>query len=179
MSRITISIRSRFFLKTSTASSPAGHEHFEPGQEERLFDHFDNGLLIIDQKNRFFPAQDFSGQLFLFRNLHLGCGEINVEGAPKAHFAVDRDEPSMVLDDAVNRSQAQARSPAHLLGGKEGFEDSVRGLLVHPDPGIPDRYADVSSRLHGKGFYVVRPESDVLGLQIEVPPSCMACQAFT
>ena len=41
------------------------------------------------------------------------------------------------LDDSVDYSKAQSRSPAHLLRGEKRFEDMPLHLRRHTDTGIP------------------------------------------
>jgi hypothetical protein len=40
----------------------------------------------------------------------------------------------MVLDDSIDHGQAQTRTPAHLAGGEERFEDPLFGVLILPMP---------------------------------------------
>ena len=57
--------------------------------------------------------------------------QIDPEGAAPARLAVAGDAPAVGLDDAVDRSQAQAGALAHVLGGEERLEDVLPGVLVH------------------------------------------------
>ena len=40
------------------------------------------------------------------------------------HFAVNRNVPAALFDDAINRRQAQARPFSFLLGGEKWFENA-------------------------------------------------------
>ncbi len=60
---------------------------------------------------------------------HRGAGDVHrqedAEGRALAHLGVHRDPAVRLLDDAVDRGQAEARPLAHRLGGEEGVEDLV------------------------------------------------------
>ena len=45
-----------------------------------------------------------------------------------SRFAVDRDMAAALLDNAVDRGQAQARALTQFLGGEEGLKDAGLGV---------------------------------------------------
>ena len=73
-------------------------------------------------------------------------GQVDLEGRSLARFAVDVDEAVVLLDDAVDRGQAQAGALAHLLGGEERLEDVVQGLLVHAAAVVADGQQHILAR---------------------------------
>ena len=84
-------------------------------------------------------------------------------------LAVDVDEPTRLLDDAVYGGQAHAGSMASLLGREEGLEDAHPRLLVHADAGVGDREQEVGTGDRpGMGRHVGWVELDVAELDGEL-----------
>jgi len=79
------------------------------------------------------------------------------------------DHAAALLDDAVDRGQAQARAPARLLGGVEGLEDALAGVGVHADAVVRDPEADVvaADRVQGELPRLVVAQMHVGGLDAE------------
>ncbi len=69
-------------------------------------------------------------------------GQVDLEGRPFARFAVDVDEPVVLLDDAVDCGQPQAGAPIHTLGGEKRFENIVQYFLVHAAAVVADGQQD-------------------------------------
>ena len=71
------------------------------------------------------------------------AGQINFEGASLCGFAVDVDKAVVLLDDAINRGQAQPRAFADFLGCKKWFKNIGEMIFVHADAGVADRQQDI------------------------------------
>src|SRR6185437_8043717 len=100
------------------------------------------------------------------RQLRLGdARKIKFKGAALARLAIDPDEASALLDDAVDggKSQAGALWP---LGGKEGLEDVRLRVRIHAAAGIGDGEHYVVARRHrGALLGVALFQGEVGGLQ--------------
>src|ERR1039458_10580869 len=75
----------------------------------------------------------------------IGPREIRAEGGAALGLAVNKDEGTALLDDAVDGGESEARALG-ALGGKKWFENSRLGFTVHADAGIPDGEDDVPAR---------------------------------
>ena len=97
-----------------------------------------HGVLVLDEED---PAR--AGEVARHRTLrgdddqalrpHWRCHrdvhrQEDAEGGPLAHPGVHGDPAVRLLDDAVDRGQAQPRALAHRLGREEGVEDLVHDL---------------------------------------------------
>ena len=70
--------------------------------------------------------------------------EARARGAALAIIdVIGKDEPARLLDDAVDRGQAQAGALAHILGGEEGIENPLLKLRRNARAGVLDFHHDV------------------------------------
>ncbi len=78
---------------------------------------------VLHNQHGLMPANHRSLRLFRFCLFGCPCvpGQVNPEGQSLAGFAVNIDEPLVLLDNAVNRGQPQPRAfPEDVLGGEKG-----------------------------------------------------------
>ncbi len=131
----------------------------------------ENHVLVVHQKDRPFAVLDlvqFRSRTFFHGRL-FRCGQVNVEGGALSFFSGDIDEATVVFDDAVDRCKTQPRAFSHVLCREKGDEDLLTGRGIHTHPGIGHRNLYVSSRCTRERSTVFCVESDVLGLDVEVP----------
>src|SRR5690242_21840177 len=78
-------------------------------------------LIVLSQEYRFRSRQLF-GRDGKFPRVGWGLDawQIDLEGGPLPHLAVDPHVPARLLDDAVHRGESETRPLADLLGGEEG-----------------------------------------------------------
>src|SRR4029077_2179497 len=62
--------------------------------------------------------------------------EVDLYASAMTGFAVDNDLATALLDDAVNRGEAQSCALPLSFGGEEGLKNMTSRLSVHPDPGV-------------------------------------------
>ena len=60
------------------------------------------------------------------------------EGRARTRVGFDQHIPARLLDDAVNRRQAEARTRTDVLGREERLETMLEILLRNPDPAVGD-----------------------------------------
>ncbi len=127
-------------------------------------------LLILDQQD------GFQGRVGAWRprrghSLRVGRspGQEDREGAPLPGCALGPHVPFALLDDTVDRREAQAGARARLLGREKGLEKAAERLLVHAGAGVPHRQLDEGPRAHVVGVALrLRPlDLRVLGLDGE------------
>ena len=75
-------------------------------------------------------------------------GQEYLYGGAPARLADHGDVAPVLPDYAVDHGQAQAGALVHLLGGEEGLEDLLAGLLVHALAGVAHRQHGIGRRLH-------------------------------
>src|SRR5208337_2028509 len=83
-------------------------------------------VLLIFREEDGFRARGYlrggHGSAGVFLDL-IDAGDIDFEASAFTKFAVDPDEAATLLDNAVDRGQAQSGALPFFLGGEEGFED--------------------------------------------------------
>ena len=78
--------------------------------------------------------------------------EIDLEGGAFAEAAGHRDPALMLLDNAINRGQAQARAAAQFLGGEKRLEDAAQILRRNAAAGVAEGQADETRRAPPSGL---------------------------
>src|SRR2546427_11303929 len=99
-----------------------------------------HGRLVLDQQDGFGPARTAPAGWHRTLRFNVGdLGEVNAKDGAGARLALHLDESAALLDDTVNRGQAQAGPFAYLLGRKEGLEDMRLDVAVDTASGIAHR----------------------------------------
>jgi len=78
------------------------------------------------------------------------------------------DVAPMALNDAINRGQPQAGSPAHFFGGKKRLEYAFLGFFVDSHTGVRDGNFYVAAWLNLIGFDITAVQDDIFSLQIQI-----------
>src|SRR5660398_11134 len=100
----------------------------------------------------------------------VGPGQIDLEGGASAHLTVHPDVAAVLLNDAVDGGEPEARSLAPLFGGEEGFEDMGEDLGVDPGAGVAHGQHDVGSWARAKmRTYVLLSEFYISRLDGQLP----------
>ena len=76
------------------------------------------------------------------------AGQVDLEIGAIAGFTLRENVTATLLHDSVDRRKSQAGAFPLFLGGKEWFENSRLGFLVHASAGIQNRKQDVRPRLN-------------------------------
>ncbi len=130
------------------------------------------------------PAGDALRRVAARARLGLGslvARQVDLEHGALVRRAVDKDEAAGLLDDAVDRRQAEPGAGADLLGREERLEDALDVLLRDADPGIGDLDQHVVAGRHGLGAAPRTASScaTLLVRIVSVPPSVIASRALT
>ena len=106
-------------------------------------------VFIIHQQDGFVALQIDAFLALDIRRFQLGAGnerQVDVEGGTNLQFRVNRNMPAALLDDSINRGEAQ--SGAVFLGGKEWFEDARFDFRIHARAAVGDRKQHILPRGH-------------------------------
>ena len=96
-----------------------------------------NGGLVLREKNGLPPApRRYRPRRGRLRRRQARHREMDAEARPRAWLAGDGDEPPALVDDAVDRGQAEAGPFPDHLRGVERLEDVGQRLGIHPGAGI-------------------------------------------
>ena len=98
-----------------------------------------HGLVVLDEQDRLASAHGLGGVAAPRRPgrpRRLGTGQIHAEGRAGADLARSLDRAAVLLDDPVDRREAEARSLAGALGGEERLEHLRPRLGRHPVPRV-------------------------------------------
>src|SRR5438552_12378973 len=72
--------------------------------------------------------------------------QVDVEARAASHLTVAIDPAPVLLDNAEDHGQAQARAPALALGGKERLEDARPDIRWNPQAGVLNAQAHEGTR---------------------------------
>jgi len=117
---------------------------------EKFAGEFADFAFVLDDENGFAANDGFVDYRDLGCRFELleGLWQINLEAGAAAGGGVDVDEAAALLDDAVDRGEAEAGTLAGFLGGKERLKDAGFGGRVHALAGVGDGYDHVVSALN-------------------------------
>src|SRR6185369_5659114 len=104
----------------------------------------------------FTAAADFRSRRFIIAvgRAQGSCRKENVEHRSRADFAFNFDPAFMLVDDAVNRREAEASPLPYFFCRKKRFEDVGNSFRRHPATGVTNAQADKFPRPRTRlGFF--------------------------
>ena len=112
---------------------------------EQTGDEIAHWQLVIDEQDGLVASRRRHHLRFLFGPIPVTGhrGEIQTKSRAPTGLALDRDPATMLLDDAIDRGEAQPGSAPHFLGGEERIEDARQHRLRDAAAGVGHRQAHI------------------------------------
>ncbi len=148
--------------------SAIGHQGIIAQLGQHGLAHITDHFFVIDQKDCFGSPDQFTFDGNLREGVFIAQRQMKIKGGTDADFTIYHGKTVVIVNDAVNRSQAQAGPAPLLFGGEKGVEYPLPGGLVHADTGVRHRQLDIPPGCDVVRLAVRLVQVDNLGRQVQL-----------